>query len=85
MELVTVRFGDSQLELIKSEASLDGISLSQFVRDAAFARAVIQNVRRSGVVAQLLEAVVAVAELDGGDALAEQLLNVLGAVNEDPD
>jgi uncharacterized protein (DUF1778 family) len=83
MEIITVRLGDSQLELIKAEAALDGISLSQFMRDAAFARAVMQNARRNGRLTALLENITAFTEEAGNDALAGQLLALLDDFDDD--
>jgi uncharacterized protein (DUF1778 family) len=46
MKNVTLRFGGRVWELIQEEAAIDGISASQFVREAALARAIHAQARR---------------------------------------
>jgi uncharacterized protein (DUF1778 family) len=46
MKNVTLRFGGRVWDLIQEEAAIDGISASQFVREAALARAIHAQARR---------------------------------------
>lgn len=66
MQIVGVRFGQQQRELIRDEAKAEGISESQFIRDAAYARAVVAAARRQDTVPRLVDALMALsANLDG--------------------
>lgn len=42
MTPITVRFGPAQLQFIAAQADREGVSTAQFVRDAAFGRAILQ-------------------------------------------
>jgi hypothetical protein len=77
MEIVSVRFGADQIELIKCEASVDGVSVSQFIRDSAYARAIMQAAKRNAAAMKLFAAMVAVIEEAGGDAVAGELHELL--------
>jgi uncharacterized protein (DUF1778 family) len=55
MQTVGVRFGDEHIELIQAEAAHDGISVSQFIREAAYTRAVLSAARRNEVSVVLFE------------------------------
>lgn len=46
MRNVTLRFGGRVWELIQEEAAIDGISASQYVREAALARAIHAQAKR---------------------------------------
>ena len=47
MKVQAVRFGVIQWELIREEAAMEGVSASQFIRDAAFLRAMFHRARRN--------------------------------------
>jgi len=47
MPIKSVRFGPQQLELIAEMADANGVSVSQYIRDAAFARAVMESAMSS--------------------------------------
>lgn len=81
MRIVGVRFGQQQRELIRDEAKYEGVSESQFIRDAAYARAVVSAARRKDQVPRLVDALLALsANMDSDDRsrLAE-LIDGLGA------
>lgn len=46
MRETKIRFGQRAWNLIQSEAEIDGISASQFVREAAIARAILVRYER---------------------------------------
>ena len=46
MKGITVRFGDSTYETIRAEAINEGIGMTAYIREAAFARAVIAKAQR---------------------------------------
>ena len=46
MRETKIRFGNRAWELIQEEAEIDGVSASQFVREAAVARAIFMKNRR---------------------------------------
>lgn len=46
MREAKIRFGAALWNLIQEEASRDGVSASQFVREAAMVRAVVYRMRR---------------------------------------
>jgi uncharacterized protein (DUF1778 family) len=73
MELVSVRFGAHQIELIKTEAAADGVSVSQFIRDAAYARAVMEAAQRNAKTMRLFRQMIAIIEEAGSDTLALEL------------
>lgn len=79
MQIVSVRFGADQIELIHQEASADGKSVSQFIRDAAHVQAVLRAAERNRVTVQLLESMIAVVETTGHDELSAQLRELLDA------
>lgn len=83
MQIVSVRFGAQQIELIQQEATVEGVSASQFIRDAAYARAVIYAARRNAVVVQMWDAMIAVVEEGGQDQLAGELRGLLDDVHAD--
>lgn len=43
---ITIRFGDTTYAMIRREASLEGVSISAYTREAALMRAAIQMARR---------------------------------------
>lgn len=53
----SIRFGHGQYDLIVREAQLEGVSASQFIRDAAFARAVTRVAHRDGETFHLWETI----------------------------
>jgi hypothetical protein len=53
MQIVGVRFGHKQRQLIQKEAAEEGVSESQFIRDAAYARAVLYAAQRKDSLPQL--------------------------------
>lgn len=68
MQIVGVRFGQQQRELIRDEAKAEGISESQFIRDAAYARAVVMAARRKQAIPRLVDALLSLsADLDSDD------------------
>lgn len=77
MQIVSVRFGADQIELIQEEASEVGVSASQFIRDAAFARAVLSSARRNSASVALFERLIAVVERAGHDDLSAELRDLL--------
>lgn len=46
MRVQSIRFGDFQWELISQMAEAEGVSSAQFIRDAAYARAIVHRLRR---------------------------------------
>lgn len=57
----TIRLTDSMWELLQEEADAEGVSLAQFVREAAIIRAIAQRTRR-GELDPSLEAIAAAVE-----------------------
>src|SRR3954451_169412 len=56
MKVTTVRFGTDLWELLEQEAGLTGVSVSQYIREAALARAAFAAGSRAGAPAELLAA-----------------------------
>ena len=56
MKTTTVRFGEDLWALLESEAAQTGVSVSQFIREAALARAAFLVGARAGVADELLAA-----------------------------
>jgi hypothetical protein len=56
MKVTTVRFGADLWTLLSAEAERAGVSVSQYVREAALARAAFSAGTRAGVPAELLSA-----------------------------
>lgn len=80
MQIVSVRFGERQLELIQHEAEAEGVSASQFIRDAAYARAALAAVERKTASARMWVAMLALAREGGTDTLAEALARALNEI-----
>jgi uncharacterized protein (DUF1778 family) len=79
MQIVSVRFGTAQIRLIQNEAETEGVSTSQFIRDAAFARAILLSARRNRSIALLWEKLIAVVEEAGADEISVELRDLLPA------
>jgi uncharacterized protein (DUF1778 family) len=79
MQIVSVRFGTAQIRLIQNEAESEGVSTSQFIRDAAYARAIMQSARRNRSTALMWEKLIAVVESAGADELSGELSDLLAA------
>jgi hypothetical protein len=73
MQIVSVRFGEQQLAFIQAEAEHEGVSASQFIRDASYARAIMQAAERKTDTPKMWLALVAVAEELGPEALVRAL------------
>lgn len=73
MNVFGVRFGKEQLAFVAREAQIEGVSISQFIRDAASARAVMLCAQRHGLTMQLLSTLIETTEYEGADVLAAQL------------
>jgi hypothetical protein len=41
MKATTIRFGETQWRLISARAKMEGVTAAQFIRDAAFGRAIL--------------------------------------------
>lgn len=82
MQIVSVRFGAEQIEVIQQEAEHEGVSASQFIRDAAYARAVLYSARRNATTIQMWDTLIAVVEEAGHDELSAQLRGMLGDVGK---
>jgi uncharacterized protein (DUF1778 family) len=80
MQIVSVRFGAQQIELIQQEASVEGVSASQFIRDSAYARAVLYAAKRNAVVVEMWDRMIAVVEESGYENLAGELRGLLDDV-----
>lgn len=77
-----VRFGRAQWQLIQEEAAVEGVSASQYVRDAAWTRAVIARARRGeGIsfeeLARAIDALVRAGALDKPGMSTQALLTDL--------
>jgi uncharacterized protein (DUF1778 family) len=83
MDIVSVRFGTEQIALIKEEAELEGVSASQFIRDAAYARAVLSAARRNATTVRMWDKLIAVVEVAGQDTLNAELREMLGDVQDE--
>lgn len=73
MPVRSIRFGVRQWDLIKREAEHEQVDASQFVRDAAFARALIASYRRGEIGWALFEAQVRSLEELGAEHTAALL------------
>jgi hypothetical protein len=67
MRVTTVRFSEDLWELLEREAALGGISVSQYIREAALARAVAAAAVRGEAPFELLAGGVREIEAGGGD------------------
>lgn len=83
MQIVSVRFGREQIELIQEQAALDGVSASQFIRDSAHARAVMLAAQRNATTIQLFQKLLAVISFAGNDTLTAALEELLANVDVD--
>lgn len=79
MQIVSVRFGADQIELIQQEAGDTGVSASQFIRDSAYARAVLGAAKRNRASLELWENLIAVVETVGYDGLSASMRELLAA------
>lgn len=80
MQIVSVRFGTEQIALIQREADAEGVSASQFIRDSAYARAVLSAARRNATNVRMWDALIAVVEELGADELSAELRDLLADV-----
>lgn len=83
MTIVSVRFGHRQKLTIDEEAELEGVSTSQFIRDAAYGRAVVYRAQRLSLEVRVLEAMVRFAEESGSDELASVVEDALDVARRD--
>jgi uncharacterized protein (DUF1778 family) len=83
MQIVSVRFGTDQFSLVKDVAEAEGVSASQYVRDAAYARAILDAARRNATTVEMWDRLIAVVEEVGQDQLSGELRDLLQAVRED--
>jgi uncharacterized protein (DUF1778 family) len=77
MRIVSVRFGEDQIDLIHQMAEASGVSASQFIRDGAYARAATLAVQRKEHQARMWITMLALAESCGADAVATSVREVL--------
>jgi uncharacterized protein (DUF1778 family) len=85
MQIVSVRFGAQQIELVQQEATVEGVSASQFIRDAAYARAILYAARRNATVVAMWDKLIAVVEESGQDELAADLRGLIEGVQANGD
>src|SRR3954451_16261915 len=83
MQIVSVRFGTDQFSLVKDVAEAEGVSASQYVLDAAYARAILDAARRNATTVEMWDRLIAVVEEVGQDQLSGELRDLLQAVRED--
>lgn len=83
MQIVSVRFGTEQITLIQDEAGAENVSVSQYIRDAAYARAILSAARRNATTVAMWDKLIAVVEEAGHDQLSHDLRDLLGAVRAD--
>ena len=77
MQVVSIRFGVEQLGLIHEEAEAENVSVSQYVRDAAWARAVMSATQRNSTQLEMWERLIRVIEEAGQDQLSGELRGLL--------
>lgn len=77
MGIMSVRFGNEQISLLKQEAEAENVSVSQYIRDAAYARAVLSAARRNAITVKMWDRLIAVIEEAGSDALSGELRDLL--------
>jgi uncharacterized protein (DUF1778 family) len=77
MKILSVRFGAEQQRLIEREAKVEGVSTSAFIRDAAYARAILQAARREDRTLALFESLIAAVEENGQDAISGMLRDAI--------
>lgn len=80
MQIVSVRFGSDQIELVQNEAEAGGRSASQFIRDAAYSQAVVLAARRNRTTVLMWNALIAAVEAAGHDEVSASLRGLLGDV-----
>jgi len=69
MRVTTVRFGPDLWTLLENEATLSGVSVSQYIREAALARATATAAVRGDAPFELLAGGIREVERDGDDDL----------------
>lgn len=67
MQVQSIRFGERQWRLIQAEAEAEGVSASQFIRDAAYGRALLTRAEREP---ELVRAITALARGELVEAMA---------------
>jgi uncharacterized protein (DUF1778 family) len=82
MDIVSVRFSADQIDLISQEAEHNGVARSQFIRDAAYARAVMSAAQRNAASVRLCNALIAFVDEFGNDALSLQMRSALEAAEQ---
>jgi uncharacterized protein (DUF1778 family) len=80
MQIVSVRFGTEQITLIQDEAGVENVSVSQYIRDSAYARAILSAARRNATTVAMWDKLIAVVEEAGHDQLGHDLRDLLDAV-----
>jgi uncharacterized protein (DUF1778 family) len=83
MEIVSVRFGTDSINLLRQEAGFENVSVSQFIRDAAQARAVLSAARRNAITVRMWDRLIAVIEEAGNDRLSGELRDLLPEIQRD--
>jgi hypothetical protein len=82
MDIVSVRFGSQQIALVQRMADAEGVSASQYIRDASFARAVLDAARANATSVLMWEKLIAVVEEVGNDQLSAELRSLIGIAGE---
>jgi uncharacterized protein (DUF1778 family) len=83
MRIVSVRFGAGQIALVQQEADREGVSASQFIRDAAWARAVLNAARENATTVLMWEKLIAAVEAAGHDVLGAELHDLMDEVEHE--
>lgn len=82
MQIVSVRFGALQLSDIAREAEVEGISTSQFIREAAYARALVTRARRGDALHEVSVAFLELVQEVGSDAAHTTLEGALAKLQQ---
>jgi hypothetical protein len=77
MGIVSVRFASYQMEVITPEATRAGVSTSQYIRDATYARAVLGAATHADRTLRLVSGLITLAETNGHEGIAATLRDVL--------
>jgi uncharacterized protein (DUF1778 family) len=80
MQIASVRFGEHQRAIIEEEARIEGVSTSQFIRDAAYGRALSYRARRCAADQKVLEAILRFIEEVGTDTAGPVIEEALAAI-----
>lgn len=77
MHIQSVRFGVQQLGFIRQEADAEGVSLSQFIRDAAYGRAMLYSLQRRDAIPRMYLLMLEMAREVGSDQLLRAVQNAM--------